>query len=168
MLGVTFLILLTAFSGCSNSSALNARQEAIWITPNDSIDMNGMNLLCQSDNLYFTADSDAKLSLYVHAEKDDDGVFMFDDGQEWLLVMETSLGDFPLFPREYVQLGRVDYTVFNGYSENAYDVFHVLVTVQQTAGIEMFECVFDDDKQAFRVVPVYKADNINYLGSSRW
>jgi len=137
-----------------------------WITPVESIDVDGMNLISQTDNLYFVADSDAKISLFVRAEKNDDGDFVFDDGQDWLLVMETSLGYFPLFPRARIQLGRIDYTVFNAYSGSAYDIFHVLVTKTQGAGIEMYEAVFDSDEQAFQINPVYQYGNINYMGTS--
>jgi hypothetical protein len=170
------LFLLAALGGCANDDASGAQPEggqssgtpaqAVWIKPGDSIDMDGMNLFWQNDNLYFPADGNARLSLYVHAEKDDNGEFIFDDGQEWLLVMETSIGDFPLFPRKYVQLGRVEYTVFNGYGDNGYDALHVLVAVHQTASLEVFECIFDNDEQAFKAVPVYKAENINHLGRS--
>ena len=99
--------------------------EVEWINPAASVDMDGMNLYRQSDNLYFSADNNAKISLYVQAEIDSDGKFTFDDGQDWLLVMETSFGDYLLFPRQRLQLGIVEYMAYNGDSGNAYDIFHV-------------------------------------------
>jgi len=163
-----FITIPLLVSCQQNSKPPTSDEEPIveWITSVDSIDLDGMNLISQTDNLYFVADSNAKISLYVRAEKNDDGEFVFDDGQDWLLVVETSFGYFPLFPRAYLQLGRIDYTVFNAYSGNAYDIFHVLVTKTQGAGIEMYEAIFNSDEQAFQVTPVYQYKNINYMGSS--
>ncbi|MCL2772249.1 MAG: hypothetical protein FWD71_02770 [Oscillospiraceae bacterium] len=138
-----------------------------WIIPMSGVDLKGMNIYCQSDNLYFTADENAKLSLYVNTEKDNNGEFMFDDGQDWQLIMETSYGYYPLFPRTYVQLGRVDYTAFNAFDDQTqeYDIFHVIVTVHQSAGYRIYDCIFDNDRKAFKSVPVYDAENINPVGS---
>ncbi|MCL2081076.1 MAG: hypothetical protein FWH16_03135 [Oscillospiraceae bacterium] len=136
-----------------------------WITPSASVDFSGMELYWQNE--YIPIGYGAKISLYVGAEKDDEGNFGFDDGQDWLLTAETPDGWYPLFPRGYVQLGMVSYTAFYEYDGDAYSVFHVLVTVSQGAGLEIYDCVFDGDKKAFKVIPVYKAENINFLGDSR-
>lgn len=160
---IGFISILTACkikSDVSNES--QDGDSTKWITAADSIDMDGMNLYWQNDNIYFSADINAKISLYVNAEKSEDGTFMFDDGQDWLLVMETSLGDYPLFPRKYVQLGRVSCAVFN----DSNDISHVFVTIKQTAGYVLYDCVFDDCVKAFKVVPVYNAEDINFITSS--
>ena len=138
-----------------------------WINTSDNVDIDGMSIYWQTDNICFKEDNNAKITLYVAAEKNDDGEFSFDDGQEWLLIMETSFGSYPLFPRRYVQLGRVEYSAFNGDSGVAYDVFHVIVTVRQSAGFEIYECVFDNARKAFKKIPVYNASNINLVGGSQ-
>ena len=79
----------------------------VWIAASDSVDLEGMNMYWQQDNLQFSADNAAKLSLYVNADKDDKGNFMLDDGNSWMMLMETSLGKYPLLPKQYVQLGGV-------------------------------------------------------------
>jgi len=137
------------------------------INPADSIDLSGMNLYWQDDNLYFPEDNGAKLSLYVDAEKGDDGNFLYNDAHNWLLVMETSFGDYPLFPRKYLQLGKVEYAAFNEFGSDAYDIFHVLVTVRQSAGYEIYDCIFNADSKAFQIAPVYNISNINPVGGSR-
>lgn len=136
-----------------------------WITTsNDSdVDMSGMNLYSQRDNLQFAADEDAILSIYVRADKNENGDLAFDDGQDWLVVIETALGNFTLFPRQYVQLGGVSCAVFNDYAEDDTTIAHVLVTVRQTAGLKIYDCVFDSDKEAFKLVPVYEAKGINFI-----
>jgi len=137
-----------------------------WITPDANINMRGMNIIHRSENLNFSADANAKLSLYVNAAKGSDGQFLFDDGQDWLLIAEMFLRHYPLFPRKFVQLGRVHYAAFYEFGGEAYDIFHVLVTVTQSAGYEIYDCIFDNDKKAFRVEPVYLAEGINPVGSS--
>ena len=146
---------------------MHTQKRTKLINPAHTVDMSGMNLYCQNDHICLANDSNAKVSLYVNAEKDNNGEFMFDDGQDWLLLVETSFGDYQLFPRKYVQLGMVSYVAFYGCSGASYDVFHVLVTVSQSAGYEIFDCVFDNGKKAFKVVPVYNASNINPVGGSR-
>jgi hypothetical protein len=161
---VYFGLLFAFVAACQNESSPTPPHELIIAS--DSIDVSGMNLYCSSDNLQFALDSNAKISLYVQAERNDDGDFLFDDGQDWLLLFETAFGDYPLFPRKFIQLGRIEYSAFNGYSGEKYDSFHVLVTVRQSAGHKIYDCVFDADKKAFEIVPVYNAENINPVGSS--
>ena len=164
---ILILFLFMIFTAVVFLTACEGETEVI--TSDGSIDYTGMNLYWQNDYLQFAADENAKLSLYVRAEQDGNGEFMFDDGQEWLLVMETSFGNYPLFPRRYVQLGGVSCTVFNAFNEQSgeYDDFHVLVTVRESAGYEIYECTFDSDKKEFKSVTVYKAGNINPIGGSR-
>ena len=139
-----------------------------WITLDDSIDYSGMNLYSRSEvNIHLPGDYDPMLSLYVHADKGDDGEFGFDDGQDWMLIMETSFGNFPLFPRQRIQLGSVGYKTFYEYGDNEYDIFHVLVTIDMSAGHEIYDCIFDKEKNAFKVVTVYSILNINSVGRSR-
>jgi len=138
-----------------------AQKRTKLISPARTADVSGMNLYCQNAHICLANDNNAKVSLYVNAEKDSNGEFMFDDGQDWLLLVETSFGDYPLFPRKYVQIGAVSYVAFYGCSGASYDVFHVLVTVSKSAGYEIYDCVFDNGKKAFKVVPVYDASNIN-------
>jgi hypothetical protein len=132
-----------------------------WIDATDFIDTAGMNLYWQYDNIRFVADNNATLSMYVNAEKDNDGVLFFDDGQDWLLLMETSLGKYPLFPRQYLQFGEVSCSAFH----DAENDFHVIITVRQTAGYRIYDCVFDKDKKAFKRSTVYDTENINFIFS---
>ena len=159
------LMIVSMITGCSISKDDVSQPE--WISPADSIDRSGMNIYYRSEDIQFAADSEAMISLYVAAGKNSDGVFGFDDGQDWLLVMETSLGDYPLFPRQYVQIGMVSYTIFNEWGDDAWDIFHVLVTVDQGAGYKIYDCIFDGDKKAFQIIPVYDASNINNSRGSR-
>jgi hypothetical protein len=167
------LVMVFVLAACSDNNGGTAivdkdtqSDSAEWIASVDYGDMSGMNLYWESTDIGFTADSGAKIALYVHAEKYEDEL-VFDDGQDWLLIMETSFGIYPLFPRSYVQLGRVSYIFYYTDSGSAYDILHVLVTISQTAGYEIYECIFDNVKQEFMVVPVYNASNISFWGGSQ-
>ena len=139
-----------------------------WIYPTDLLNSEEMNLYWQLDNFQFATDENAILSLYVRADKNVYGDFVFDDGQDWLLVMKTSLGNYELFPRQYLQLGKVSVTVYNGWNEvsNKYDITHVLVTETQGASYKIGDLVFDNERKAFRSEVIYDAQNISFMGRS--
>ena len=64
-------------------------------------------------------DGDSKedlLGLYTAAERDNEGNLMWDDGQNWLLLVQSGDNFYPLLS-EYVQLGNVFFTV-SRYSED--------------------------------------------------
>lgn len=144
----------------------DGRPPVEWITPADDMDMSGMNLFWRHYHLQFAPDSDAKLSIYVRAETDTSGNILLDDGQDWAVVLETSLGNYPLFPRQYVQLGGVSCVVFIDYADGD-NVFHILVNVQQTADYAVYDFIFDGEEKAFRVTPVYAAEGINFITDSK-
>ena len=159
---ILLIIMAALFLMPAQLGMAQADSEQEWITPCTPPDMTGMTLYWQNDNVQFPADPNAKLSLYVNAQKDADGYFMFDDGQDWLLVMETASGDYPLFPRQFVQLGKVSCTSLIDSS----DVYHVLVTIKQSAAYVIYDCVYNSDKQAFERVHVLDFSGINLIGSS--
>lgn len=163
----TFVILLSGCQQITTQPASELEYDSVeWISTANDIEMEGMNLYWQHDNIQFAADDDARLSLYVNAVKDSDGEILFDDGQDWLLIMETSLGDYPLFPRQYVQLGGVSCVVYNDYVDEDI-VSHVVVSVQQTASYQIYDCVFDSDKKDFMRIPIYDAKAINFISDSK-
>jgi len=164
---ILLILLLLALAGCntrSGSSGLpHGSIDAVWIEPAASVDLDGMHLYWRRGNIMqFAADTGAAISLYVDAERHESGRFLFDDRQAWLLVLETSMGVFPLFPRAHVQLGGVSCAVFNDADER----FHVLVTVRETAGYRIYDCVFDSERRAFRAETIYNAEAINFIAES--
>ena len=160
----------TDASPLSNTTQPDASESANykWVYLSDSVDFDGMNLYWQLDRCEFAADKNAILSLYVEAGVDDDDRFQFDDGQNWLLVMKTSMGYYELLPRQYVQLGYVSVMVYNGWNEvsSAWDITHVIVTVAEGAALQIYNMIFDNELKAFRIEPILRASNINFNGSS--
>lgn len=118
-----------------------------WITPDDSIDMSGMNLYWQEGITYFAKDEKAKISLYASAE--------VDGKQDWLLLMETSLGTYPLFPRTTLQMGKISCEVFNLFDKDADNATTVLVTVEKSDRHIVYEYIFNDESDAFKVSSIY-------------
>lgn len=163
--GMAILLLSCANAG-SGDNTTNTTNSTSYETIDtvENIDMKNMNLYKQTECPQFVDDANAKISLYVNAEKDQKGEFMFDDRHDWLLLMETSQGSYPLFPRKAVQLGGVSYVTFDDLKEDK-QVFHVLVTTQQSAGYEIYDCVYDNETKTFSKIQVYNMENINFFGN---
>ena len=146
--GVFCLCLLFIVSACQTTD--------VWIKPTDDVDMEGMRLYWQRGNLAgFPDDEDAKISVYIRADKDSNGEWSLDDGQEWLALLETSLGNYPIFPRRHIQLGRLLCSVLNEYRDDG-TILHIVVAVEQGAGYRVYTCSFDADKKAFLKTPLYE------------
>jgi hypothetical protein len=131
------------------------------IAASDDIDFNGMHIYWQTD-VSVNSEENAVLSLFVNAEKNANGEFVLDDGNEWLLLMKYKSGDYPLFPRQYVQLGKVSCDVF---FDNA-DILHILITVAQGANHKIYDCFFDNESNEIWSKSIYNAENINVLARS--
>ena len=56
------------------------------------------------------------------------------------------------FPRQYIQLGGLSYRVLMDFEDKT---FHTLVTVDCFSSYYMYDCVFDNDKKAFKKEEVY-------------
>lgn len=154
---VLIFSLCALLLGCQDTKI--DEEEIKWITATqEDVDLSDMNLYLQYDYNSSIAGKDAKLLLYVVAEEDENGNFYFDDGQEWVLLFESSYGTYVLFPRSYVQLGKVSCASFTDLEE---DRFHVLVTVTQTASYQIYDCIFDEEIKSFEVIPVYNKTNIS-------
>ena len=111
--------------------------------------------------LQFPGDSSAALILLVDAQMYD-GKFVFDDGQNWMLYLQSSSGYYYFLPSTYIQLGTVNYLAFLDQS----NMFHVLVTIQQGARVQISDYVYISDEEAFECVVVYDSPGINMVGST--
>jgi hypothetical protein len=149
-----FLILGLLLVSCQQKPANNNSDELI--APTDVIDLTNLELFWQSD-ISFELEDNATLSIYVRANKDENGELLFDDGQDWSLILESSLGKYALFPRQYVQLGRVSCLAFL----DSDHILHVLVTVLQGAGYMMYDCVYEKETRVFVKRTVYEVPSIN-------
>ena len=125
-----------------------------WITHIDTVDIEGMELYWQQSLYnYFPKFNDAKLSIYVTASQDDDGEWIWNDGHEWMLTLETSFGYYPLYSRGFIQFGGLSCAAYVDYDDGT---LRVLITEEWGAGYYIHECTFDNDKDAFKIETIYE------------
>ena len=140
--------------------------EAERITLVDEIDKENMSLYWQY--IYYPKprpENAWKYSIYTSAGKTDNGEFGYDDGQEWMMVVETPSGYYPLVPRKYIQLGGISCTIF--FDNNQKGVLNVLVTEQWGASHELSVFSLSDTEKAFMVEPIRYFGNICVLANSK-
>lgn len=165
-LTITLLIMLVfALTACTdkqNTNDVSDNETVEWVAADDTIDQEGMNVYEEYGDIQFAGDENAKLFIYVDASANENGEFLFDDQQEWLVVLETTEGNYPLYPRQAIQLGKVSCVVYNEYVEDGI-ISHILITETGTASYKISDFVFDADKKEFMVKPVYDAPGINLI-----
>lgn len=102
------------------------------------------------------------IGLYTAAERNESGGFLWDDGQKWLMLIQSGDKFYQLF-NEYVQLGSVYYTV-SKYSEDSRTKVTVFITTD--ASLRILSYSFDKDKNGFIEEPVYSSPENNFIYSS--
>ncbi len=96
--------------------------------------------------IHLTQDRLAVLELYVDAQLDDKGAVMWDDGQEWALVVHEGDYIYPLFEKKYVQLGEVSFT--DSWQPETGRA-QITVRVRQHEFLDSYECIFEADSNRF-------------------
>lgn len=93
------------------------------------------------------------IELYVNAGKMENGVFAWDDGQNWLLVVKDGEITYPLYD-EYIQLGSLDFTTttFDGKPG-------IVMLMMQHGDITIEKFIFDDGENGYQKEPIYKKIN---------
>ena len=79
--------------------------------------------------------ADAEVKLYTSAEKDTDGDFLWDDGNQWVLEVEKDGGYYTLI-NKYVQLGKVTTMVAD--DENGEGVIMAIVSTNSGLTVEKY------------------------------
>lgn len=107
-------------------------------------------------------EKEESIALYTAAETDQDGEIIWDDGQNWSLIVHGQDEDHVLFD-QYVQIGSIQFYVFT-----VDDMFHIVTTQNTTAGLKVVEYVFDKDNNDFTQKTRYEASgNVNMLHVSK-
>lgn len=115
--------------------------------------LDGYNLLHQ-DEVDIDYDEEIEiLEVYSIAGYNEDGRLMLDDGQEWALIIREGDQIYPIFPKTHIQLGRLEYKVYTDYDE---EIFHILISKIQGAGITMYDCYYDQESNTFISKVVYE------------
>lgn len=82
-----------------------------------------------------------EICIYTSAECDEDGEFMFDDGQEFYIYAHINDYYYTIFEKEHVQIGTPEVLVYEDFEEG----LHIVLTDVRTAKLSMVEYIFSDD-----------------------
>jgi len=117
------------------------------------------------DEFNVDLDGDSKedmLGLYTAAERDERGNLMWDDGQNWLLLVQMEDKFIPLLS-EYVQLGSVYFTVAKDSQDK---ITKITIIVPTGANLKLVNYSYDQDKQGFIEEPIYSSSEDNFIHST--
>ena len=135
--------------------------DEVKIKPVDKINVDNLSLL---DEYLFDFDKDGveeKIGMYTKAEKGPDGEIYWDDGQNWLFVVQDSDKDYILVD-EYVQLGKIDFNIYT-----IEDDFYITTYSARTASLTLNLYHYDSETDSFiMTVPFNTSGNVNMLKSS--
>ncbi|MCG7343715.1 hypothetical protein MHZ92_06195 [Sporosarcina sp. ACRSL] len=95
------------------------------------------------------------IELYVNAEKMEDGLFAWDDGQNWLLVVKDGEETYPLFD-DFVQLGSIRFSTatFDGKPG-------IVMIMAQHSDKIIQKFTYDKNEKGYQKETFYKKENIH-------
>ena len=138
-------------------------QEGTVITP--EVDANtylaGLNCFSRYDIDIDKDGNSESVEVYCQGQVDDEGHYLLDDGQEWTLILRRDNQIYPLFERSYIQLGGLEYTIYEDYDD--YGRLHIIVTYNTGAAIMYYDCTYDEESGFIRRESLYEASNISKL-----
>jgi len=95
------------------------------------------------------------IELYVNAGKTGNGLFAWDDGQDWLLVVKDGEKTYPLFD-DFVQLGSIDF------STTTFDRKPGVVMIKaQHSDKTVQKFTYDKNEKGYQKETFYKRENTN-------
>ncbi len=139
-----------------NDNSMNGYEEVI---PVDQLDTKNYNLAWENDYSDFY-ETGFKLSIYINAEKNEDGSFIMDDGQNWLACAEIDGKNYYIFPDEFVQIGSIECNVYMDDQDNPY----ILLSSPRTASYSLTEFIYTEGRLMKKTI--LERGNYNYLGKS--
>ena len=99
--------------------------------------------------------TEEQIELYVNAQKMENGLFAWDDGQKWLLVVKDGDNTYPLFD-DYVQLGSIDF------STTTFDEQPGIVMMQsQHADRTVQKFTYNQHENGYQKETFYNKENTN-------
>lgn len=105
---------------------------------------------------------DEKIELYTAAGRDEKGQMMWDDGQNWLLVVADKDKYYTLFS-EYVQLGQIHFSVSYVGEDR---IPHISILRETGSSTQMFDYAYNIEKDEFIGGIVYSSIDKNQVYSS--
>lgn len=109
-------------------------------------------------------DVEENITLYTSAQKDDNGEFMWDDSQNWILAVEGNNGSYTLY--EAHERGKLELFVSENYGENGEEYPSIRLMISTSSGFEIREYTYRDGN--FREEVVYNAGSLNELSVNQY
>lgn len=135
--------------------------EEINIPATEKVSTEGLVLL---DSYEFDINGDGVeevIAMYVNAEQGSDGEIHWDDGQDWLFLVEGQDQDYVLF-NDYVQLGSIRFHIYT-----VDDDFYITTIQSGTANLDVMEYKFDKESKEFVASLKHNATgNVNMMHST--
>lgn len=160
---VIILAVLVASSGCTPDikDPVDGGAKEVLINPVDKVNVDNLSLL---DEFAIDFDNDGieeKIGMYTSAQKDSNGEVMWDDGQNWLFIVQDTDKDYVLVD-EYVQLGSIDFNIYT-----IEDDFYISTYSSRTASLTLNLYHYDRVNDNFEMTTPYNAPgNVNMLKTS--
>lgn len=132
------------------------------ISSSDKISTEGLTLL---DFYEFDITGDGSqetISMYVDAEEGPDGEIYWDDGQDWLFLVEGQEEDYILF-QDYLQIASLQFYIYT-----VDDDFYITTIQSGTANLEVTEYQYHPESSEFiSTLKHGTRGNVNMLHSSQ-
>ncbi len=108
----------------------------------------------------FNSDNKGVVTIYTNAEKDDEGDFMWDDSNKFMVVVEIKDKSYILMEEELVSLGMPHVDVF----EDAYGKLHIILNDKRTAVYKVYDHEYNVKNSTFDRFSLLNFEGINYFG----
>ena len=143
-------------------SEAGKKQEGDLVTPvQDATYLNGLNRFSKYELDIDKDGQEESIEVYCQGTVGANGDYLFDDGQEWALILRKGKEMYPLFEKSYIQLGKLEYTAYIDYDD--YERIHIIVAYKTGANIIYYDCTFDEESGNIFRQQVYEASNISIL-----
>jgi len=161
------VILMLGLVGCNSDNDISTDTskndiEIINIS-NERVSTENLTLLDEYSIDFDNDNIEESIELYTAAGRGPDGEMMWDDGQDFLLIVKDKEGEFILF-NEYVQIGQIDLYVYTAEDNE----FHITTLQPGSASMRMTDYNFNKDKKQFEKSIVFNPNNVNLMHSSNY
>lgn len=100
-----------------------------------------------------------KVKLYAQVGVSEDGEYMWDDGQKWLLLVISGKNTYVIFDN-YVQLGRLDVKLYEYGEDNS---IHLTTVLEVGAAYVIKDYTYNADQNVFEEELIFEKSNINWI-----
>ena len=115
------------------------------------ISTEGLGIYKQNSHMYMGIGSETKVTIYTDAQRDTDGIIMWDDSQSFALIAEINGKTFELVEKNMISLGTIEYMA---YEDMETGNFHILCKKMAGAGLILTDFEYDKETEQIGRVQV--------------